>query len=141
MFHSPRWSSFFLALALSSTPLIASAAAEDLKAQQQNDVSFVSGGISNAEQQAIKQMGRDYSLMVTFAIPAGNYLSGGTLQIRDGQGNTVLDVETKGPIFYADLEPGTYTVSAEPLEYEEQRAERTVEIGEDQSAVHFAWDI
>lgn len=141
MFSVRSAAGVLLTLTMAATPVLAQDALEKPKVQHQNDVAYVSGGISKEEQQALQAMSGDYSLMVTFAIPEGNYISGGKMKIEDDQGGTILDIETKGPIFYANLQPGMYTITAEPLDYDEQRAQRKVEIGEGQASVHFTWDI
>lgn len=121
-------------------PLLVTATEAGLEVQHQNEIAYVSGGVGDEEQKAIDELGAGFGLKLTFATQDGHYLGGGKVLIQDSQGNSILDVATQGPIFYADLEPGTYTVTAEPLEYAEQREQQTVEIGEGQTVLHFSWE-
>lgn len=132
-----------VALLLSTLLLGSSAAmaADELSVQHQNGIAYVAGGVGNDAQQKIQSMGEDFSLKLTFAIPAGNYLGGGEVEIADSNGNKVLEVTTEGPIFYADLEPGTYTITAQPAMADAKPAVRRADIGDEQTVVHFAWDI
>lgn len=102
-------------------------AGEALEVQQQDGVSYVSGGVSDQEQQALKEMGKDFNLHLTFAVEEGNYLSGVQVRIMDQEGKTVLDKVSNGPMFYANLEPGTYTVQASGFD---QSFEETVQVEE-----------
>lgn len=78
--------------------------------QTQNGVSYVSGGVGSDEVQAIKAMGEHFNLQVSMTTLAGAYMGGGNVTILDAQGHTLLSTEAVGPLFYAQLKPGTYTV-------------------------------
>lgn len=79
---------------------------------QQGDVSYVSGGVGDEEQKRLEEMARDFNLEVTFAGRSGAYGGGSRVEIRDQAGKTLIDAESRGPLFYAKLPPGSYTVSA-----------------------------
>lgn len=112
-----------------------------VEVKEKNSVAFVSGGVGVEQQREIEQKGRDFSLRMTFATPDGHYLGGGKVKIQKDD-ETMLDVASQGPIFYADLEPGNYQVTAEPLDYDAQRAVRDVTIADDnQATLHFTWSI
>lgn len=83
-----------------------------LEVKKDGAVSYVSGGAGDEEQRALEQAARDFNLKVTFASPTGAYGGGGRLQISDASGKTVLDADARGPLFYAQLPPGKYTVTA-----------------------------
>lgn len=134
-----------LAAALLTAGVTFTAVAADdplsVEVKEKNSVAFVSGGVGVEQQREIEEKGRDFSLKMTFATPDGHYLGGGKVKIQRGD-ETVLDVASQGPIFFADLEPGDYRVTAEPLEYEAQRAERDVTVADDnQATLHFTWQI
>lgn len=88
--------------------------AEDfIKIRRQNDITFVSGGVSDQEQKVMQSLSGKFNLKLTFATEKqGKYLSDVRVHILDAQNNTLLDTLSAGPIFLADLDPGTYTVEA-----------------------------
>jgi hypothetical protein len=79
---------------------------------KQGDVSYVSGGVGDDSERAMKAIAKDFNLHITLATPTGEYLAGTKLQIAAGSGKTVLDATSGGPLFYAELPPGKYTIRA-----------------------------
>ena len=74
---------------------------------------YVSGGIGAEERAALLPHRSDFNLQLTFAARrSGNYLAGVEVSITDGHGIEVLRAESKGPFFFAQLVPDTYTVRA-----------------------------
>ena len=111
---------------------------EALEVQQYNGISYVSGGVSDSEQAAIKEMGKDYNLRVLAALEEGNYLSDVDVTIVNAQGETVLQTVTSGPMLFAQLPAGSYTVHAKAPEGEEQQ--QTVQIASNSQAhADFRW--
>lgn len=91
---------------------IAAHAIVNLEVEQENGISYVTGGISNDEQQAIAEIADDYSLKVTLAREDGAYLNNVEVAIYNGAGEALISTVTNGPIMLAALGPGDYTVSA-----------------------------
>jgi hypothetical protein len=103
--------------------------------EPRSEISWVSGGVGDQEQERLKEVAKDFNLRVTLANPAGEYLGGAHLEIRDRGGKTVLQAESEGPLFFAKLAPGSYTVKASEAGDAEQK---TVEVGSGtQTAVLF----
>ena len=145
-----RTSPFLAALLVSiSLPLAASAAittgASTLDMGRAGNVAYVSGGVGDEERVALEDMERhhDYNLKLVFAIRAGNFLNGANVRISDARGGEVLNVQTTGPLFYAHLAPGSYTVQATPLDPTQGTSTitRKVSIGSTASlrTLQFAW--
>jgi hypothetical protein len=87
--------------------------AEEMQVESYNDIDYVSGGIGDSEQQALQELASDFNLGLIFAVrESGNYLNDIEIQVQDSAGEVVLDTTSKGPMLYADLEPGSYTVEA-----------------------------
>lgn len=130
----------FLIILGFSMAAVCAASAADLapEVQNENGISYVSGGIGDQSQQAMEELASDFNLQLTFAqAQGGNYLADVPVIIQDDQGNSVLEVVSEGPIFYADLDPGAYTVMASS---DGEVRERQVEIQEGSSStVHFTW--
>jgi len=80
------------------------------------DVTYLSGGIGKSESVAMRGNAKNYALEIVFVEKSGaleEYLSEVKLQIQDATKNTVLDINTEGPYFLANLPQGKYQVSAE----------------------------
>jgi len=105
-----RGGSITVALALALASSYASATAPAGAGQTESGVSYISGGVGTDERARMEQLAAGFNLRVEMAAPDGKFLGGGRVQIRDGKGKTVLDTTTNGPLLYAKLPPGKYTV-------------------------------
>lgn len=83
-----------------------------LQIQTQNGISFVSGGVGEGQAAAMKAAAANYSLMLTFAAPTGEYLADVRVLIQDSKGNIILDAVSPGPMFLAQLPPAQYRLTA-----------------------------
>lgn len=95
--------------------------------QTQGKVTYVSGGISIDEHDAMKQAAAQYPLAIEMASPGAwqghdPYQANARVEIRDQQGSTVLNTRADGPFLLAKLPPGKYTVRAEINGSTKQRA-------------------
>lgn len=105
-------------------------------------VAYVSGGVGNAQQQAMKDAMKDYDLRMTFARQqTGSYLASVkvTIDRMDGReaGTLVLDTVSSGPMLFVKLPDGKYDVRAE---VEGQVQTRAVNIRQGQAqdvVIHF----
>ncbi|MES2264090.1 MAG: hypothetical protein V4724_36690 [Pseudomonadota bacterium] len=80
-------------------------------------IGYVTGGVGQAQQNAMQEMKRDYTLRLTFARPkSGEYLADVKVQI-DQEGNHPVNAPmlgiTAGPMLFVKLPPGQYRVRAE----------------------------
>lgn len=102
---------------LFSGSCLADDTAAGMTAMTQNGISYVSGGIGEAQQQELKAMRKDYNLLLTFAIEkSGEYLADVKVRIQDAKGKKVLETVSPGPLFYAKLPQGKYRITAESQE-------------------------
>ena len=81
-------------------------------AQNQNGITFVTGGIGQPEASVMRAAAKRYDLMLVFADRDGHYLADVNVKIRDMEGNTVLDI-VSDPILLANLPSGRYTLHAD----------------------------
>lgn len=81
-------------------------------AQTQNVITFITGGIGKPEATAMKAVAERHDLMLVFADQEGRYLADVKVEIKDRQGNTILDI-VSDPILLADLPSGRYTIQAD----------------------------
>lgn len=99
---------------LFSGSCLADDTAAGMTAMTQNGISYVSGGVGEAQQQTMKAMRKDYNLLLTFAIEkSGEYLADVKVHIQDAKGKKVLETVSPGPLFYAKLPQGKYRITAE----------------------------
>jgi hypothetical protein len=83
-----------------------------LQPQTQGAVSFVSGGSSSDERDALRKMQSQYNLRLQFAVQrSGEYLANVNVTLTDAKGGTVLDTISDGPFFFAQLTPGRYRLT------------------------------
>lgn len=81
-------------------------------------VTYLSGGVGDAQQQAMKEAMRDYNLHLTFArAQSGEYLANVKVVIdraEQGAASTqVLEAAGAGPMLFVKLPPGKYRMRAE----------------------------
>jgi hypothetical protein len=83
-----------------------------LNVRHDNGISYVSGGVDDAEQQALRKASHQFNLQLTLANKAGDYLGGADIRINNQAGKTVLATQSDGPLFLAKLPPGKYKLHA-----------------------------
>lgn len=120
IFHSHKPSAIVLAMLLAAFPILSQAAettpadnsAVQLQPQEQNGITYLSGGIGLDESQAFKQI-EGYNLHMTFSAgPLNEWLSNVDLTIQDPQGRSLLSLSQAGPIVYVKLPEGRYSIVA-----------------------------
>lgn len=83
-----------------------------IQRQQQNGISYLSGGVGEDEAKAIQQA-TGYNLHMTFSIgPEGKYVPDVDVTVQGAQGQSVLTLTQAGPLVYVQLPAGKYTVVA-----------------------------
>lgn len=87
------------------------AAPPALQAQQQGNITFVSGGAGDEDRAALKQVESQYNLRLLFAARNGDFLANIGVTLADTGGRTLLDTVADGPIFYAHVAPGRYRLT------------------------------
>jgi hypothetical protein len=109
-------------------------------AQQQGNVTYVTGGIGSDEWHAFERAEAQYPLTLEFAkqaLPRAEFLSDVQVVIQDMRGNEVLNTTTQGPFLLANLPQGQYKVT---VRYEGSTKQSTVSVN---SAFHrrviFEW--
>lgn len=134
-FPDRAWRIAALLLALLVTPLAWSQ--QPLQVQEQQGVSFVSGGFGEDERDQLQAMQGQFNLKLIFAIDAGNYLAGIDVRIIDQQGSTLVETTSDGPILMASLPAGTYTVG---VDHKGDEKQRTVDVGsQGMTEANFTW--
>ena len=81
-------------------------------AQQQGNVTFVSGGVSDEALDRLKAEAAGFDLKLVFALKSGAFMSNVGVAITDRKGNNVLNTTSQGPWLLAKLPAGSYQVIA-----------------------------
>lgn len=105
-------------------------------------IAYVTGGVGDAQQQAMKDAMKDYNLRLTFAQEqSGAYLANVKVtldHLGEGKGSTqLLDTTSSGPMLFVKLPAGKYQLRAV---VDDQVQTRTVNIGQAQAqdvVLHF----
>jgi len=80
--------------------------------QQQNGITYLSGGIGLDESRAIEQA-QGYNLHMTFAVgPQNQYTADVDVVVQKAPGQAVLTLDNAGPLVYVKLPAGKYSVIA-----------------------------
>lgn len=85
--------------------------AERPQPQTVNGVRVLSGGVGDEAQDEMQRLQDEFNLHITFADDTGAYLAEVPLVIENDAGETLVDTVSRGPLFYAELDAGEYTVS------------------------------
>ena|SRR5438093_519327 len=102
-----------------------------------HEIPYVSGGIGAEDREAVEAIGREHNLKLSFALQNGNYLGDVNVVVKDGNGQPVLEAVSDGPLFFAKLPAGNYSIEATTRG---ETLKRTVHVsGRGQTQVHFAW--
>lgn len=83
-----------------------------LQVKTANGIPYVSGGFGVDERENLRAMSKDDNLELSFALQNKEYLGGADVLIKDSKGRDVLQAVSDGPLFFAQLPQGTYTVEA-----------------------------
>lgn len=113
------------ALALGGALVVfaACALAQPVSHRGGNGVSWLSGGVSEEERDAMRDSAANYNLQVVVAMEgSGAYRAGVPVAVEDSHGDRVLAVVTDGPWLFADVPPGRYRVRTDDGQ------EKTVEV-------------
>ncbi len=85
-------------------------------AHKMGKVTYLTGGVGQAEADAIKHVAKYYPLELEFLLkakPKNEYLSDVKVRIKDAHDKMVLSTTADGPFLLAKMPAGKYTVSAE----------------------------
>lgn len=108
-----------------------------LQIREDRGVRYVSGGIGISEREELNALSSQFNLRLMLAVQAGNFVSDAQITITNQRGEPVLSAQAEGPLFFAQLPPGSYNVVAE-TKGESQRQTVRVNAGR-QSRLNFFW--
>ena len=141
MHNMPRPHHLFAAVllvAFFAMPICAIAQTDGMpEIMQQNNITYVTGGIGDDEKAALDAAKGNYNLHIINANPDGAYVSNVHLSIADKTGTEVFSSDA-GPIFYAKIPNGRYSVTAT---HNDQTKKQNLTISSQTKASHinFVW--
>ena len=117
---------------------ISSAADSSLAPRREGSIEYRTGGVGKDERDALLLASREYPLKLVFAgRQQTDFVAEVKVWILDSNGRTVLDADDAGPLFFADLPPGQYRITA-TLRGQTFEQKATVTPGK-QTQVAFYW--
>ncbi|MDR3424443.1 MAG: hypothetical protein P4M13_05115 [Alphaproteobacteria bacterium] len=100
-------------------------------------VTFVTGGIGLGQEKALEASAGEYNLEITNADKAGAFTADENFQIYGKDGRRLISVSDAGPLFYAKLPAGDYTIRA--MEGGERTVRKVTVAANKSTAVHLIW--
>jgi len=82
-----------------------------MQPMQNGEIRYITGGIGDEERAALKQMADQYDVHIMSASASGAFVGDTQIRITSAKGNELLSAAA-GPLFYADLPSGRYTIEA-----------------------------
>jgi hypothetical protein len=134
----PVIAQFVVVGGLLSPKFVSGVAAQELTVKTSNGVSYLSGGFGEDERERLRSITGADNLELSFALHNKEYLGGANVLIKDAKGNTVLEALSDGPLFFAKLPAGSYSVQATAMG---KTLKQTVQVpSKGHARVYFAWN-
>jgi hypothetical protein len=108
-----------------------------LKVKTCEGIPYVSGGFGMEERENLRTIGKNDNLELSFALANKDYIDGAKVLIKDSNGKDIFEAVSDGPLFYAELPKGTYTVEATAMGRTEEQLVHVPSKG--QAQLYFAW--
>ena len=97
----------------------------------------MSGRFGLEEHAELKTIGKMDNLELSFALQNRDYIGSAEVVIEDQNGAAILEAVSDGPLFFAKLPEGVYTVKATAMA---KTLEQTVHVpSQGQARLYFAW--
>lgn len=101
------------------------------------DATYLSGGLTKDEAQAMQSVAPQYNLRAVFIAHTGQYLADVPVSIRNERGNVVFDGVSEGPMLWLGVPPGRYVLTAQ---YSGRQLAQRVDVGSEmRNPVYFRW--
>ncbi|HTN72290.1 MAG TPA: carboxypeptidase regulatory-like domain-containing protein [Methylomirabilota bacterium] len=128
---------FLLTLGLASTASGDTVPQSPLQVKTYGNIPYVSGGVGIEERDRLIATSHGDNLRLSFAMQNGEYLGGAEVIIKNDRGNEILQAAADGPLFFAKLPAGMYTIEATTMG---ETLTRTVNIPtKGQAPIFFTW--
>ncbi len=89
-------------------------AAAELEIHRTQSARYVSGGVTPEEVKEMQKIAPRFPIQLYFRVEGNDApVTGVNVTVRDVQGDTVLQAQSEGPMFFVDTTSGRYTIDAE----------------------------
>lgn len=107
-----------------------------LENEEMNSIPYVTGGVGDEERETMQAMKPDYNLFIESATKSGAYVGDTKVVISERGGPQIFETNA-GPLFYAQLPPGRYTIEGMS---QGQVIKKDITISKRKPAnIHFQW--
>lgn len=96
-----------------------------------------SGGVGDEERAALESQAGRYSMRMIFSESNGQYIVADHVSLRK-QGAEVMSMNNAGPLLYAQIPPGQYSLA---VSYRGVTQTRNVSIGSRAGNIHMTWPV
>ena len=104
---------------------------------EQGKITYTTGGYGLNERLALEATAKKYDLIISNADKKGEFTANTKIVITDKNNHQMLTVNDAGPLFYAKLPAGNYTIKAANSN---EKVERKIAIvGKKQDRIHLIW--
>jgi hypothetical protein len=101
-------------------------------------IEYRSGGVGKEERDALLLVTKRYTLKVVLAAKGDRaFVYDAQIRVLDARGNAVVEATDAGPLFFANLPPGKYKVSA--TAYGKTKEQSVAVTAGKQTAISFTW--
>ena len=91
-----------------------SVAAAEIEIHRTQSGRYVSGGVTPEEVRELQKLAPRFPIQLYFRVAGSETpVSGVNVTVRDIQGDTMLEAQSEGPMFFVDAIGGRYTIDAE----------------------------
>jgi len=109
----------------------------ELQTRTYKSVPYISGGYGIEERESLRTLGKNDNLELSFALANKAYIDGAKVVIKNSNGKEIFDAMSNGPLFFAELPKGTYTVDATAMGRTEEQKVQVPSQG--QAQLYFTW--
>jgi hypothetical protein len=110
-----------------------------LQVKTDKGIEYVSGGFGMEERENLRAMSKYDNLELSFALQNTNYLGGADVLVKDRNGKEIIHTVSDGPLFFAKLPEGIYTVEATALGRTLEQVAHVPSKGKGQAQLYFVW--
>lgn len=127
--------------AMAATPALAASFAFYSLPQpvHHGNVTYITGGIGQSEQNSLRSQAGNYNLLITDANKQGQFTADNAFTITNKAGNEMISVVNSGPLFYAKLPPGQYKVTAR--NGDQRQVEKVNITPHHEDNLHLIWNV
>lgn len=112
---------------------------DEMQVQRQGNVAYVTGGIGDEERNMLHSVRHEYNLRILNSSKRGEFMGDTNIAIYDSRGHEIVNANDAGPLLYARLPAGRYSITAENDDGDTQT--RNIRVSSDHATrTHLVWN-